>query len=152
MDAYRKPIKMKRTGVVSYPDIDTYEVEVVSINVSGELAPPIDGVYYASTGSSLDFELNIINENGDVQSQIDDLGLSYPPLKIPLLKVAEGGKGNVVGEAYINAQLRDGVLTGSFSAFPSSGNWQIDINRVNDALQSIRAKWRVKADKFIFLV
>lgn len=143
---------VKKEVKVSSIQIPVYRVEVVAINVSGELAPPTQGVYYASTGSSLEFELNIVDESGHIQTQIDNLGLSYPPLKIPMLKIAEGGKGNIVGEVYVNATLEGGVLRGSFSAFPSSGNWQINMDRINDSLKVINANWRIEAENFIFLV
>lgn len=134
------------------PQKEIYTFNIDSLLLNGEPALGQGNSYYASANDLLSFTANIINEEGEIQTQLDQTVLGYPPiLKLPFLKMVNGRKGTVVEELYINSTLTEGVFQGSIT-IPSGGNWKILSERTNQSIAEIGGDWEVKDFEITFLV
>lgn len=122
-----------------------------SLSVGDTPLNGLNNTYYAPTDVEIQLTCNIINKEEEVQTEIDQEVLGYPPvLKMPVVKFAGGINGTVVDEVYFTVTLVQGVLTAT-GTLPSSGDWKLLTGRINQSLESIGADWKVERSNTTFL-
>lgn len=131
------------------PELPSYSTDSESVKINGNPATGKASVYFAVKGDSLTITANLVDGDGNIQTQIDQTALGHPPmLMLPLVKVA----GNtIVDEVYVLTTINAGVIESS-GEFPSGGNWQLTQDRVNASLAEIYAEWQIKIESIQFRV
>lgn len=118
----------------------------------GQALPGINNTYYAPVATEISVSADIVNDSGDIQTQLDQTALGYPPvLKMPVVKFAGGINGSIIDEVYFTVTLVEGVLTATGS-LPTSGDWKLLTERLNASLSTIGADWKVDRPNTTFLV
>ena len=131
------------------PVLTKFDTANESITINGHPPTTKQEVYFVDIGDALVLSAYLVNEAGEIQDQIDQTALGYPPvLALPLMKYANGV---VIDEVYFKATIVDGVISSS-GDLPSKGNWKLTTERVNDSLKSIDADWEVSDAGFNFIV
>lgn len=122
------------------------------LTLGGQPMQGIGNLYYGAVGAEVQLIAEIVDGAGNVQTQIDQTALGYPPvLKMPVVKFVGGATGTAVDEVYFNVALSDGVMTAT-GTIPSSGDWKLQTARLNAAIAAIGADWTVRRDDLTFLV
>lgn len=135
------PISTKQSFLIANQSITSNNQPVLGLN----------NVFYAIVGDTLQLQSDIVDDQGVLQTQIDQTALGYPPvLKMPVVKFAGGINGTIVDEVYFNVTLVNGVLTAT-GVIPSSGDWKLLTTRLNQSLDSIGADWEVSTNNITFL-
>lgn len=131
------------------PELPTYLTANELVKVNGNPATGKASVHFAVKGDSLTITANLVDGDGNIQTQIDQTSLGYPPmLMLPFVKVA----GNtIVDEVYVLTTINAGVIESS-GEFPTGGNWQLTQDRVNASLAEIYAEWQIKIESIQFRV
>lgn len=135
------------------PDLEPneYSTQNESLTASGQPLQGLNNTYYAAVGSEIQLQADIVDGQGNVQTQIDQASLGYPPvLKMPVIKFAGGIGGTIIDEVYFTVTLAQGVLTAT-GKLPSSGDWKLLTNRLNQSLLSIGADWKISRNNTTFL-
>lgn len=129
------------------PPTHTINNEVVTVNENPAMG--LGNVYYAAPGDSISLSADIVDGDGNVQTQIDQTALGYPPvLKMPIVEMLNG---ELIGQSYLTVTLANGTLTAT-GVVPRSGDWKITQDRVNASLAAIGADWQVEMSTKTFLV
>lgn len=124
-----------------------YNIAKTKVKDNSALTPGYPNIrspynFFVSNGSSIELEMDIEDDEGNLQAQIDGSALGYPPLVLPIVKFAESGF-SVVDEIYFESTIISGKVKAS-GKLPSSGNWKLKTSRVNLSLSSINANWEIK--------
>jgi len=128
----------------------TYKTGSEQITVNGGTAQSLSPVYFGIAGDSINITLNIVNDNGDVQTSIDQTALCYPPmLALPIVKVAGGA--TVIDEVYATTTIINGVMNATLNTgVLTSGNWVLSEERINASLAEIGALWTISMNSISF--
>lgn len=122
------------------------------VTVNGNQTQGSEPVYFGMVGDSFTATCDIVDSQGVLQTQLDQVTQGYPPiLALPVVKVIAGDLTKAVDEVYMNTTLVSGVLT-AIGKFPTAGNWVLAKDRVNMALSEIGANWRVNIQDFSFRI
>lgn len=122
------------------------------VTVNGNPTQGSEPVYFGMVGDSFTATCDIVNPEGALQTQLDQVTQGYPSiLALPVVKVIAGDLTKAVDEVYMNTTLVSGVLT-AIGKFPTAGNWVLAKDRVNMALGEIGADWRVNIQDFSFRI
>lgn len=109
-------------------------------------------VYAGNVGDSFTATAEVADQDGNIQTGIDQTALNYPPkLFLPVIKIVDGDINHVVDEVYMAATLVSGVLTAT-GKFPSAGNWVLNKKRINKSLDEINADWHIIIDDLSFRI
>ena len=147
----RFPSGVKKQYVEPVPVVtpDVFTTNNESVTVNGNATVGFQAVYFGSNGDTVNMSFDLVDDQGTLQTQLDSVALSYPPvLALHVVKIADG---NVVDEVYFATTLIDGVIsvTGSF---PASGNWQMLTTRINSSLAEIGASWIIDKPDVTFRI
>jgi hypothetical protein len=127
-----------------------YTTENEAITVNGNPTQGYSSVFFGKIGDAVTITMDLVNDSGEKQSQIDQTALCYPPiLALPVVKL--GSETVVIDEIYFESSVIEGTVTAT-GIIPSSGNWQLICKRVNDSLAEIGADWQIKRDNISFRV
>lgn len=147
-----KYAKIERKGTVTNSNEITYLTGNESITINGHEPTSKQDVYFVDIGDYLILTADIVDEDGNIQPQIDQNLLGYPPvLALPFTKYSNGSSGHVIDEVYFKASINNGIIT-STGDLPSKGNWQLTTDRVNNSISAIGAQWKIKDAEFNFIV
>ena len=123
-----------------------------SISIGSNSPLPRISMYPSVFGDNILISADVINSKGELQTQLDQVGLNLPPvLFLPFTKYAGGVNGTILDEIPFDAAL----VGGKFSiegVFPSKGNWIMTQDRVNQALKSIGVDWEINCGNVSFMV
>ena len=139
-----------------------YETKNVDLKVyySGNEQVTVNGyptqgkmpVYVGVVTDSFIAHADIVNQNGELQTQIDQTGLGYPAkLFLPVIKILNGDIEKVSNEVYMSASLVNGKLQAT-GKFPEAGNWILNADRVNNSLAEIGTDWKIVMDDLSFRI
>lgn len=146
--------KINVAGSPHVDNRDTFYLQNGIVMQSGSLCELV-GVnsYVIQKGLQVDLSIELIDRNGDVQTQIDQVALGYPSsLMMPVGKfVTSDGSGQPVDLIYMPMTITNGVISVS-GTVDASGNWRVCAARVNDALKAIGAGWKLAGSDVTFLV
>lgn len=122
------------------------------VTVNGNPTQGSEPVYFGMVGDSFTAQCDIVDSEGALQTQLDQVTQGYPTiLALPVVKVIAGDIAKAVDEVYMNTTLVNGVLT-AIGKFPTAGNWVLAKERVNMALGEIGSDWRVNIQDFSFRI
>jgi len=146
-------IRVVQPRDVVIPDTRTeYYNQNESITSGGEPLQGQSSTYYAPMHSDIVVSSEIVDSEGVVQTQLDQVILGFPPiLKLPVNKYIGGREGSVVDEVYFNATLIEGVITAT-GKIPASGDWKLTTDRLNLSIQAIGGEFKIDRDDITFLV
>lgn len=137
------------------PPVDTrtqYYNQNESITSGGEPLQGQSSIYYAPMDADIVVAAEIVDSEGVVQTQLDQIILGFPPiLKLPINKYIGGRDGQIVDEVYFNATLADGVIT-AVGQIPESGDWKLTTDRLNLSIQAIGGEFKIDREDITFLV
>lgn len=135
---------------VPEPAIDEFTTTNETVKVNGNPTQGYETVYFGQNGDSVNMTFDIVNDIGELQTQLDSLALGYPQiLSLPVLKYVNAK--NITDEIYFKTTLIAGVITVT-GAFPASGNWKLNTSRINAALAEIGADWVINKSNVTFRV
>lgn len=133
-----------KVAASSKPITAKYKLNNQTVNGSN-----IQSMNFAAIGQSVQVTSDVVNDSGEIQTQLDQTLLGYPPiLALPVNKFADG---KVIDEIYFQTTIVNGVITATGS-FPSGGNWQLLTDRVNKSLEAIKADWAINSVNVSFIV
>lgn len=134
------------------PEASEYSTQNEAITSGDSPLQGLNNTYYAPVETEVKLTTEIVDEQGQLQSQLDQTALGYPPvLKMPVVKFAGGINGSIIDEVYFTVTLNGGVLTAT-GKLPTSGDWKLLTGRLNAALKSIGANWEIERANTTFLV
>ena len=123
-----------------------------SMTSGGEPLPGLGDVYYAAKNTEITISAEVVNNEGELQTQIDQTALAFPPiLKLPVNKYIGGESGQVVDEVYFNATLVEGILTAT-GEIPTSGDWKLTTERLNKSIEAVGGSFKIDRQNITFLV
>lgn len=125
-----------------------------TLSMGGQELQGVNNFYYANANVDIELQAEIVDAQGDVQTQIDSAALQLPPvLKMPIVKFAGevGIDRRIVDEVYFNVTLTAGVMTAT-GQIPNSGDWKLLADRVNASIAAIGQTWKVERPNITFLV
>ena len=145
-----KPILETPTHAILVPDVpvkpelEKYHADslVVTIGDVGS-AENTANVFFGAAGDAVNVTLNLVDADGNLQTQIDQVALGYPAiLALPIVKLKAGKE--VADELYMRATIVEGVVTATLSTGNlTSGAWLFSQERINMALAEIGADWQI---------
>lgn len=119
--------------------LDAFSTANETITINGNAPITKQPVYFVANGDTISIQSDIVDDQGTLQTNIDSVSLSYPPvLVVPIMKFANK---QAIDEVYFQVSIINGVITTS-GTLPSAGNWQMTTARVNEALKAINADWQ----------
>lgn len=137
-------------SVIQNKDIFLSSNEKVQVNGN-----PVQGretAYFGLVGDSFSAEADITDENGLLQTQIDQIALNYPPkLFLPVVKIINGDTSKPSDEVYMTASIVGGKLTAT-GKFPTAGNWVLLQERINKSLDEIGSDWHIEMPTLSFRI
>ena len=145
-----KPILETPTHVILVPDVPVkpeptkhYAASLVVTIGDVTSAENTANVYFGAAGDAVNVTLNLVDSEGNLQTQIDQTALGYPAiLALPIVKLKAGKE--VADELYMRATIVEGVVTANLSAGNlTSGAWIFSQERINMALAEIGADWQI---------
>ena len=146
-------IRVVQPGDIVIPDTREVFYNVNESIISNDT--PLTGlgdVYYANKNTDITITADIVDKEGELQTNIDQTLLGFPPLlKLPVNKYIGGESGEVVDEVYFNATLTEGVLTAT-GKIPSSGDWKLTTERLNKSIEAIGGSFKIDRQNITFLV
>lgn len=123
-----------------------------SISSGGEALLGVGDVYYANKNTDITISAEVVNGDGDIQTQIDQTALAFPPvLKLPVNKYIGGIEGDIADEVYFNATLVEGVLTAT-GQIPTSGDWKLTTDRLNKSIEALNGAFKIDRKNITFLI
>lgn len=129
----------------SYPEAKVYSPANTVVSFDGNPAQGLGNTYYGVQNITMTIVSDIVDSEGNLQTQIDQTSLGYPPvLKMPVVKMVGGSSGTAVDEIYMTTTLVNGVLTAT-GEIPSSGDWKLTSLRINESLKAINADWEIES-------
>lgn len=146
-------IRVVQPGDIVIPDTREVFYNVNESIISNDT--PLTGlgdVYYANKNTDIIITADVVDNEGELQINIDQTLLGFPPLlKLPVNKYIGGESGEVVDEVYFNATLTEGVLTAT-GKIPSSGDWKLTTERLNKSIEAIGGSFKIDRQNITFLV
>jgi len=131
---------------------DVFSIDSVETTINGNPPASYSPIYFVDNGDAITMTANIIDDNNDVQSQLDQTALGYPPvLALPLTKYAGGSSGTIIDEVYFETTLTNGVISAT-GTLPSAGNWKLETHRINKSLKAIGSDWGIDSLSVDFIV
>ena len=123
----------------------SYFLKNQQITANGQPVQFFAGNHYCQPGDTIQMQAEIVDDTGNVQTQIN------VPLtvKVPLVRHANGQP--TTDEIYLNVTLLNGIITAS-GPINSSGDWKSLTHRNNEALARIGATWKLETADITFLV
>ena len=122
-----------------------------SMTSDGEPLSGLGDVYYANKNTDITISAEVVNGDGDIQTQIDQTALAFPPiLKLPVNKYIGGIEGDIADEVYFNATLVEGVLTAT-GQIPTSGDWKLTTDRLNKSIEALNGAFKIDRKNITFL-
>ena len=142
-------VKYKITGYTSkqveITPLPVFVIENEQVTVNGNPTAGKEPIYYGLVDDSFTATANITDGQGNVISDIT----STQPLRLPAVKVIDDG---VVGDkTYMDASITAGQLTAT-GKFRFGGDWELQADRINAALNEIDAGWKIQMDDMKFLI
>lgn len=142
-------VKYKVTGYTSkqadVTPLPIFVIENEQVTVNGNPTTGKEPVYYGLVDDSFTATANITDGQGNIISDIT----STQPLRLPAVKVIDDG---VVGDkTYMDASITAGQLTAT-GKFRFGGDWELQADRINTALNEINAGWNIQMDDMKFLI
>jgi len=129
--------------------INTYFSASEQVLANGEIASGSGNRFYADINDVIHLSSNIEDADGNIQTYIDQASLNYPEtLIMPVVKIAGGHNGVVVDEVAFKTTFINGAMT-STGKLPEAGVWYIHTERMNAALASIGADWKIDRPNII---
>ena len=146
-------IRVVQPGDVVIPDTrEVFYNANESMTSGGEPLPGLGEVYYAAKNTEITITAEVVNGDGDIQTQIDQTALAFPPvLKLPVNKYIGGESGQVVDEVYFNATLVGGILTAT-GEIPTSGDWKLTTDRLNKSIEALNGDFKIERKNITFLI
>ena len=154
-EKYRE-IKENGSVVISYwgdtQEDTVYSVGNISVTINGNAPATYQPIYFVTDGDTITMSADIVDSEGNVQTQLDQAVLGYPPvLALPLTKYAGGSSGKIIDEVYFQTSLVNGVIS-TTGTLASKGNWKLKTERINESLKAIGADWGVDSLNVDFIV
>ena len=142
-------IKYRITGytakTVEVVPTPIFVIDSEQVTVNGNPTTGKEPVYYGLVDDSFTATANITDGQGNTISDIT----STQPLRLPAVKVIDDG---VVGDkTYMDASITAGQLTAT-GKFRFGGDWELQADRINAALDEISAGWNIEMDDMKFLI
>lgn len=142
-------IKYRITGytakAVEVTPIPIFVIDSEQVTVNGNPTTGKEPVYYGLVDDSFTATANITDGQGNTISDIT----STQPLRLPAVKIIDDG---VVGDkTYMDASINAGQLTAT-GKFRFGGDWELQADRINAALDEIDAGWNIEMDDMKFLI
>ena len=131
-----------------------FYTENESFSVGGSPLTGFNNTYYAERNEVIEISAEIVDSSGNLQSQLDNSSLGFPPdyiLKMPVTKFINGINGDTVDEIYFNVVFSGGTMTAT-GAISASGDWKLVSERVNKALAVIGTDFKIVRDNITILV
>lgn len=146
-------IRVVQPGDIVIPDTrEVFYNANESMTSEGEPLPGLGDVYYANKNTEITISAEVVNSDGDIQTQIDQTALAFPPvLKLPVNKYIGGESGQVVDEVYFNATLVEGILTATGQT-PTSGDWKLTTERLNKSIEALNGDFKIERKNITFLI
>lgn len=141
-----------RTKVLAITPKTQYYSGNEAVTVNGNPTQGKEPVYSGIVTDSFMAEADIVDSDGNKQTQIDQASLNYPPiLFLPVIKILNGDIKNVSNEVYMSASLVNGRLQAT-GKFPEAGNWVLNADRVNSSLAEIGTDWEIVMEDLSFRI
>lgn len=134
-------------AVIKVKDHSEIEFGVANelVKINGDDPVPRASFFSAMLNDNVLVTSEIVDEQGAVQTQIDQTALGMPPvLLVPFQKFAGGKNGTLIDETHLKATIVSGVVTVE-GVPPSAGNWVMQEKRMNQSLKSIGAPFYIKS-------
>ena len=146
-------IRVVQPGDIVIPDTrEVFYNANESMTNNGEPLPGSGDVYYAAKNAEIVISAEVVNGDGDIQTQIDQTALAFPPLlKLPVNKYIGGIEGHIADEVYFNATLIEGVLTAT-GQIPTSGDWKLTTERLNKSIEALNGNFKIDRKNITFLI
>ena len=146
-------IRVVQPGDIVIPDTrEVFYNANESMTSGGEALAGLGDVYYAAKNTEITISAEVVNGDGDIQTQIDQTALAFPPiLKLPVNKYIGGESGQVVDEVYFNATLVEGILTAT-GQMPTSGDWKLTTDRLNKSIGALNGDFKIDRKNITFLI
>lgn len=127
------------------PTPTTYQTANESVKINGNAPLPKATLYAATLGDDVTVIADTVDDQGTLQTQLDQVTMGLPEvLFLPFQKFSGGVNGTVLDEVYFTTTLVAGVFT-IHGTFPSAGNWIMTEERMNQAIESIGAGFRIES-------
>ena len=107
-------------------------------------------VFFGAAGDSVNVTLNLVDSEGNIQTQIDQTELGYPPvLALPIVKLKASNE--VESELYMKTTITNGIVVATLPSveearaggYVTSGAWVLSQARINKAIAEIGANWQI---------
>lgn len=145
VDVVKHKIIGYRAKQIEVTPIPVFVIESEQVTVNGNPTTGKEPVYYGLVDDSFTATANITDGQGNVISDIT----STQPLRLPAVKVIDEG---VIGDkTYMDASITAGQLTAT-GKFRFGGDWELQADRINAALDEINAGWNIQMDDMKFLI
>lgn len=120
-------------------------ITINSIDVTG------GNGYTTSVGIPIKVDLDIVDTEGNVLTQLDQSLLPVEGLKLPMIKYLDGIGSRELDKIYFDVTLVEGhvEVTGSF---PTGGDWKMVEDKANKALDDVNAGFHITRNPLTFLV
>lgn len=133
----------KETGEFTTPYVVTYDIDITEMEQEGaNLIPVKDSMYYVDKGKVY-FKADCLFK-GNINTSLE-----LPLSKTPIIRYANNSATH--DEIYGSIEIQSGKLTGSVE-LPYSGDWRVQSDRINRALETFGIDWKVEFEDIHLIV
>lgn len=137
---------------LSSTTVPLYQTTNETVKINDNVPLPRVVLHTSTLGDVITINANVVDDQGSLQTQLDQSGLNLPPvLFLPFQKFTGGVSGTVLDEVYFTTTLTDGVISIN-GTFPSAGNWIMTEKRMNQALKAIGLDFKIQSGDLNIMV